>query len=723
MSNIIKMNTTDVLKNNFMPYSAHVILDRALPEIDGFKPSQRRVLYTMYKMGLLKGARKKSQTIVGQTMAIHPHGDATIYDTLVRMAKDAESLLYPYIDSKGNFGKHYSREMQYASARYTEARLEPISKELFVDIDKDTVDMIDGYDGEVKEPRMLPVSFPTILTNPQGGTAVGMGTNIAPFNLNEIIDFTIAYLNNPKGVNVSDYVKAPDFPTGGSIVYDKSALNKILNSGRGSINIRAKYEIDGDTIIFTEIPYTTTYEAIIDRITDLVKDGKLKEVVDIHDRLGIDKKTKKVNQGLEVTVKKNVDKEMLVEKLFSMTPLQSSYGCNFNLLVNGKPQVLGVKDIIKEWVIFRANTMKRGAMYDRSKKEDRKHLLLAFKKIVLDIDKAISIIRETKKNSEVVKSLMESFDIDKTQAEFVSEIKLRYLNKEYLINRIDEIKSLEEEIESLTKFIDDKRVLAKAMIKQLEDIKKNYGQERKTDIIKVEKISREEIEDYKIEDYNVRIFFSKEGYIKKIPLTSLRGSFNIRVKDGDKIVNEVETTNNSEILVFTDKRNVYKIRSHELEDSKPSLLGTYLPTYLELDDEEILYATATNDHKGHLLVGFDDGKVAKIDLVAYETKTNRTMLKNAYADKNAIYFNHIHEDIELLVISSIDKALVYDTSKINPKTSKTTIGVTVMKSKDDSIVKGYYTLDKEYDEAEYYRTAGAGVGKYLKSGDFSELIK
>lgn len=723
MSNVIQMDTTTVLKQNFMPYSAHVILDRALPEIDGFKPSQRRILYTMYKMGLLKGARKKSQTIVGQTMALHPHGDGAIYETLVRMTKDAESLLIPWIDSKGNFGKHYSRDMQYASSRYTEARLLPVAMELFRDIDKDTVDMIDSYDGEAKEPRLLPVSFPTILVNPTQGTAVGMGTSIAPFNLNEVIDFTIAYLKNPKA-NVKDYIKAPDFPTGANIVYDEKAFNEIFNTGRGTIRIRAKYEIDGDTITFTEIPYTTTYEAIVDKIVDLAKDGKLKEITNIHDRLGINKETEEVSQGLEITVKKNVDKEMLVEKLFRLTPLESSYSCNFNVIVDGKPQVLGVKQIIHEWLQFRVKTIKRGAEFDVKKKQHKRHLLLALKQVILDIDKAIAIIKETKNNDETISSLMKAFNIDKEQAEYVAEIKLKYLNKEYLINRIDEINNLEKEIEKLQDLINNKKTMAKFIIKQLEEIKKNYGQERKSGIIEVEEIPKSVTEEAKIENYNVRIFFTKEGYIKKIPLTSLRGNFNIKVKDGDYIVNEVETTNNSEILVFTNHKNVYKIRTHELEDSKPSLLGIYLPTYLELENgEEILYATATNDFKGYLLVGFDDGKMAKIELSAYETKTNRAMLKNAYADKNAIYFNHIQDDIDIMAISSIDKVVVINTSVINPKTSKTTIGVTVMKSKDDSIVKGYYTLDKEYEEAEYYRVASAGVGKYLRKGDFSSLLK
>lgn len=722
LAKIIQMDTTTALKTNFMPYSAHVILDRALPEIDGFKPSQRRILYTMFKMGLLKGARKKSQGVVGSTMFLHPHGDQSIYETMVRMARDAESLLLPYIDSKGNFGKHYSRDMQYASARYTEVRLMPIANELFRDINKDTVDMIDSYDGEMQEPRLLPVSFPTILVNPVQGTAVGMGTNIASFNINEVIDFVIAYLKN-RNAKVSDYILAPDFPTGGNIIRNDSALDEIFEQGKGSMQIRAKYYIEGDTIIFTEIPYTTTYEAIVDKIVDLVKEGKIKEIVDIHDRLGIDKETEEVNQGLEVTVKKNVDKELLVEKLYRMTPLQSSFSCNFNFIVNGRPQTLGVKDIVHEWLLFRVKTIKRGLEYDVQKKKEKRHLLLALKQVLLDIDKAVAIIRETKKNSEVVSRLQKAFDIDEVQAEYVAEIKLKHLNKEYLIQRTDEINTLEKEIEDLQELIGSKKLMAKLIISQLKEIKKNYGQERKSDIIEVKELPKFKEEAVTIDDYNVKFFISKEGYIKKIPLTSLRGNFAIKVKDGDEIISEIETTNNSDILVFTDKQNVYKYKSHELENHKPSDFGEYIPSLLELKDEEVLFVTVTNDYKGYLIVGFEDGKVAKIDMSAYETKTNRLMLKNAYADKKAIYFNAITEDIDIIAVSSIDKVLIVNTSIINPKTSKTTIGVTVMKSKNDSFVKSYHTLDGEHEEAEYYRTAGAGVGKYLRKGDFPTLIK
>lgn len=708
MTNIIEQGVVTSLKENFMPYSAYVILERALPEIDGFKPSQRRILYAMYRMGLLNGGRKKSQGIVGQTMFYHPHGDGAIYETLVRMARDSEALLIPFIDSKGNFGKQYSRDMQYASARYTEVRLESVAKELFRDIDKDTVDMIDNYDGTLKEPKLLPVTFPTILTNPQSGIANGMASSIAPFNLNEIVDYTIAYIKNPK-TDISEYIKAPDFPTGGNIIQDDTVMNNVLNNGRGTITIRSTYTINGDSIIFRDIPYTTTYEAIMDKIRDLVKDGKIKDIVEINNIMGINGK------GIDITVRKNTDKELLIEKLFKMTPLMSTFSCNFNLIINGRPKVLGVKGIIHEWLAFRAKTIKRGATYDKNKKEHKRHLLLALKEVLLDVDKAIAIIKGTKKNAEVVENLMSAFNIDLEQAEYVAEIKLRHLNEEYLINRISEIKVLEEEIKALEDLIANRTTLAKLIINQLEEVKVKYGTERKSQLISVSEIPTIEKETIEVDDYNVKIIVTKEGYLKKIPLTSLRGNFSIKVKDGDEIVKEFETTNNSDILIFTDNQNVYKRKSYEFEDHKPSQLGDYLQSYLGLKDENILFVTVTNDYSGQLIVGFDDGKVAKIELSAYKTKQNRGMLKNAYADKNAIYFNHIFEDIDLVAISSIDKVLLFNTSMINSKTSKTTIGSQIQKAKNDSVTVEYVLASKfETDDLEYYRVKSAGIGKYRK---------
>lgn len=714
--NMIEQNIKDVLTNNYMPYTAYVIKERALPEIDGFKPSQRRILYTMQKMGLLKSSRKKSQGIVGQTMFLHPHGDMAIYETLVRMTDDAESLLMPYVDSKGNLGKQYSRDMKYASARYTEIKLTELSKELFNDIDKNAVEMVSNYDGTMLEPKLFPVSFPSILTNPQIGIANGMASSIAPFNINEVIDYTIAYIKNPKNTKVSDFIKAPDFPTYGNIVYNQTVFENIFENGRGSVSIRASYQIKDNSIIFDKMPYTTTFEVIIEKISQLVKDGRLKEVVDVDDIYGIN------SEGIEITVKNNTNKELLIEKLFKLTPLQSTFPCNFNIMINGRPQVLGVQQIIHEWLAFRVKTIKRALSFDLSKKQDKKHLLIALQKVMLDIDKAIKIIRDTKKNAEVVENLVDAFNFDKKQAEYIAEIKLRHLNKEYLIQRIAEIETLDTEINDLTESIDNRKKLSQILIKQLKEVKKTHGQERKSQIIHLDDLPNISDEEIAIDDYNIKVFVTKEGYLKKIPLTSLRGNNTIKVKDGDKILNEFETTNNSDILIFTNKQNVYKIKSYEIEDHKPSVLGEYLPNIISETDEEILYVTVTSDYKGYLVIGFDDGKVAKIDLKAYETKQNRSMLKNAYANKKAIYWNVINEDIELLSLSSIDKALVFNTSMINPKSSKTTIGVQVMKSKNDSFVKTYAEInDINEDVLSYYRTSNAGVGKYLKKEDVNVL--
>lgn len=713
---IIEQSIIETLIKNYMPYTAYVITERALPEIDGFKPSQRRILYTMMKMGLLKGNRKKSQGVVGQTMFLHPHGDSAIYETMVRMSRDAEALNIPFIDSKGNFGKQYSRDMQYASARYTEAKLAEVAKELFRDIDKDTVDMIENYDGTLKEPKLLPVTFPFILTNSQMGIANGMASNIAPFNLGEVADYVIAYLKNPREAKVEDYILAPDFSTGGNIIHNKEVFKNIFDNGRGSIDIRANYRFEGNSIIFEQLPYTTTFEVIIDKISSLVKEGKIKDVVDLHDRYGI--KT----EGIEVVTKNNTDKELLVEKLFKMTPLQSSFGCNFNIIVHNRPKVLGIKGIVHEWIKFRANTIKRGATFDVNSKKDKKHVLLGLKKVLLDIDKVIEIIRGTKKSSEVVNQLMELFSIDKVQAEFVADIRLKHINEDHLLSRIAEIDELDKEIKRLDDLITNRSVLAKLIISEVERVKAEYSVERKSQIIDQSQIKKVQTEQTVVDNYNLKIFISKEGYLKKIPLTSLRGGFAIKVKDGDSIDGEFETTNNSDILVFTDKQNVYKIKSHELEDHKPSVLGEYLPSYLQLKDEKITFVTVTSDYTGNLIIGFEDGKVAKIELSAYYTKQNRSMLKNAYADKKALFFSHIHSDVDILAISNIKKALVFNTGMINAKSSKTAQGSQAMKEKKDSVVVSYQSLVGDFPEAEYYRTANAGIGKYLKEEDFNNIL-
>jgi DNA gyrase subunit A len=707
---MLKKSIVESLKDNYMPYSAHVILQRALPEIDGFKPSQRRVLYTMFKMGLLKGNRTKSANVVGQGLKLNPHGDQSLYETAIRLAKDHEALLIPFIDSKGNFGKYYSRDMQPAAMRYTEMRLEKISQELFKDIDKNVVDMIDNYDNTMKEPRLLPVTFPTILANPTQGTAVSMGSSICSFNLNELIDLTINFIKN-RNVNVSDYIKAPDFPSGGVIVYDEKEFQKIYETGKGSFKIRAKYEFDGNSIIIKEIPYTTKIEVIIEKIADLVKEGKLKEITDINDMEGVNSK------GIQIVVKNNTDKELLMKKLFKLTPLEDTFSCNFNVIVSGKPKVLGIKDILLEWVKFRAKCIKRGMQYDLDKKKNKRHLLLGLEKVLLDIDKAIKIIRETKNDEEMIANLMQTFNIDQEQAEYIAEIKLRHLNKEYIIQRINEIEELTKEINHLEFAINDKITIAKIIIDQLEYVKKTYGQPRRTEIIYADELPSVDEKEIEIENYNVRIVATKQGYLKKIPLTSLRGSSNMKLKDDDEITYEFDATNKSDILVFTNKQNCYKLKAYEIDDHKPSVLGEYLPSTLGLKDENIVYVTATEDYEGYLIIGLDNGKVAKIELSSY--KSNRSMLKNAYTDQEKpIYFDTIKNDVDLVAVSTINKVMVFNTNMINPKTSKTTIGVQVMKSKNDSKVKLIKRLENvQLQDVDYYRTSNAAVGKYLKKGD------
>lgn len=698
----------DVLISNYMPYTAHVILERALPEIDGLKPSQRRILYTMYKMKLLSGGRKKSQGVVGSTMFLHPHGDGAIYEALVRMSKDSESLLIPYIDSKGNFGKEYSRDMKYASARYTEVKLAEVAKEFFEGIDKEAVVMKNNYDGTMTEPSLLPVSLPFILMNPQSGIANGMASKIASINSIELIDYVIAYLNDPKGVKAIDYIKEPDFPTGARIIKNDVALNQMLEKGVGTFTMRSNYIITENSIIFPDMPFGTSFESVIEKISDLAKLGKLKEVVDVDDIYG------KSSTGIEVTLKKNTDKEMFAEKLFKLTALESKFSCNFNLVVNGRPKVLGVKDIIKEWVIFRAQTIQNMISHDIKLKEKRLSLLQAFSKVILDIDEAIRISRETKKSEDIRNALMERFDIDEAQAEYIADIKLRNLTKDYLLNRISEVEKLTKEIEKLNKVLNSKRLVANMIVKQLTELKKVHGKERMTEIIELSDVKQSYSAKSEAEDYNLKLFISEEGYVKKIPLTSLRGNFSIKVKDGDSITQELELSNTSEMLVFTDKQNVYKLKLYDLEDHKPSVLGDYLPSLLSLKDEKILHVTGTKDFEGSVIVGFEDGKVAKIDLKAYQTVQNRSMLKNAYANKKALFIKHVQEDVHLMAVSSINKAIILNTSFINSKASKTTQGVQFMKGKKDSYVTTYKEVKELDEDVKYYLNSNAGVGKYLK---------
>ncbi|AUG56984.1 MAG TPA: topoisomerase IV [Ruminiclostridium sp.] len=718
-NSVIEQKIVDTLESNYMPYAMSVILSRAIPEIDGLKPSHRKLLYTMYKMGLLTGGRTKSANVVGQTMKLNPHGDMAIYETLVRLTRGNDALLHPYVDSKGNFGKYYSRDMKFAAPRYTEVKLDKICEELFKDLDKNTVDFVDNYDGTMKEPVLLPTTYPNILVNSNQGIAVGMASNICSFNLIEVCDAAIAYLED-EDADISEHLKAPDFPSGGQIIYNKKNIERIYNTGRGSFKLRAKYRFDKENncIEIFEIPYTTTTEAIMDGIITLIKDNKIKEIVDVRDETDL--------KGLKITLdlKKNTEPDILMEKLFRFTTLEDSFNCNFNILINGRPKVLGIKGILKEWVLFRIECIKRQITYDIGKKSDKLHLLLGLKKILLDIDKAIKIIRNTEEDALVIPNLMEGFGIDRQQAEFVAEIKLRNLNKEYILNRVSEIESLKSSIEELKDTLGSEKKIKKVIIKQLKDVAKKYGKPRKTEIIHeehIEEITHENL----IEDYNLKLFLTKENYLKKIPLTSLRGNPEQKLKEDDEIIQEVEGRNKSDLLLFSNKHTVYKLKLFEVEDCKASSLGIYLANLLELEEgEEIIYITATDEYKGYMIFGFENGKVAKIDLKSYETKTNRKKLANAYSDTSKlIYISHILEDVELVAFSSLNKVLVFDTSKINPKTTRNSQGVQVLKSKNGSTMTGIKALeDTGIKDFDYYRTKNIpAVGYYLKEEDEEDI--
>ncbi|HHX18252.1 MAG TPA: topoisomerase IV [Clostridium sp.] len=714
-NNVIEQKIVDTLESNYMPYAMSVIVSRAIPEIDGLKPSHRKLLYTMYKMGLLTGGKTKSANVVGQTMKLNPHGDMAIYETLVRLTRGNDALLHPYIDSKGNFGKYYSRDMKFAAPRYTEVKLEKICEELFRDLDKNTVDFVDNYDGTMKEPVLLPTTYPNILVNSNQGIAVGMASNICSFNLKEVCEATIAYLDNEE-IDILNYLKAPDLPTGGQIIYNEKDIERIYSTGRGSFKLRAKYRFDkkNNCIEIFEIPYTTTTEAIMDGIIALIKNNKIKEIVDVRDETDL--------KGLKIAldIKKNTEPDILMEKLFRFTTLEDSFSCNFNILINGHPKVLGVKDVLKEWVIFRIECIKRQTAYDIGKKSDKLHLLLGLKKILLDIDKAIRIIRNTEEDALVVPNLMEGFGIDKLQAEFVAEIKLRNLNKEYILNRVSEIESLQNSINELKDILASEKKIKKIIIKQLKDVAKKYGKPRKTEIIHeehIEEITHENL----IEDYNLKLFLTKDNYLKKIALTSLRGNPEQKLKEDDEIIQEVEGRNKSELLLFSNRHTVYKLKLFEIEDCKASSLGIYLANLLELEEEEeIIYIAVTDDYKGYMIFAFENGKVAKIGLKSYETKTNRKKLANAYSDVSTlIYMSHILEDVELVAFSSLNKVLIFDTSKINAKSTRNSQGVQVLKAKKESAMTSVKTLeDTNIKDFDYYRTKNIpAVGYYLREED------
>lgn len=715
VNNPIQQRIVDTLENNYMPYAMSVIVSRAIPEIDGFKPSHRKLLYTMYKMGLLTGVKTKSANVVGQTMKLNPHGDMAIYETMVRLTRGNEALLLPFIDSKGNFGKQYSRDMRFAAPRYTEVKLDKIAEELFRDLDKNTVDFVDNYDGTIKEPTLLPTTFPNILVNANQGIAVGMASNFCSFNLKEVCEATIRYIEDPD-VDLLQYLLAPDFSTGGQLIYSPKEMADIYATGRGGFKLRAKYRHDKENncIEIYEIPYTTVVEAIIDEIVDLVKGGRIKEITDVRDETDLN--------GLKITidVRRSADVEALMNKLFKLTSLQDTFSCNFNLLIHGKPKVLGIRGILDEWINFRMECIKRQILFDIDKKQEKLHLLLGLQKILLDIDKAIKIVRETEEDAMVVPNLMAGFGVDQVQAEFIAEIKLRNLNKEYILNRLSEIEDLQRTIKELKATHGDDNAVKAIIIKQLNEVAKKYGQPRRTDIIHeeyVEEITHEHL----IEDYNLKIFLTEQGYLKKVALTSLRSNPEQKLKEDDRIIQEVETHNKADLLLFSSKYTVYKMKIYEIPDAKASSLGEYLTNMLELEpDERIIHAVATDDYSGHLLFAYENGKLAKVPLLSYATKTNRKKLANAYSALSPLIFMMwTSEDLELVAMSSINKVLIFETSCINPKTTRDTQGVQVLKQKKGSKLLTIKRLNEvNFQDPDYYRTKNIpAVGCYLKDED------
>lgn len=717
---VVDQKIVDTIENNFMPYAMSVIMSRAIPEIDGFKPSHRKILYMMYKMGLLTGARAKSAKIVGQVMQLNPHGDAAIYDTMVRLSKGYEALLHPYVDSKGNFGKAFSRDMMWAASRYTEAKLEKICAELFADIDKDTVDMVDNFDNSMKEPALLPVTFPSVLVNANTGIAVGMASSICSFNLEEVCKTTIELLRDPK-FDVSETLKAPDFAGGGLLVYDKAAMDEIYNTGRGSFKVRARYSFDksNSCIEITEIPPTTTSEAIIDKVIEKVKAGSLREISDIRDETDL--------SGLKITidVKRGTDPDKLMKKLYASTPLQDSFSCNFNVLINGMPRVLGVRELLGEWIEFRSGCVRRRTAFDLKRATDRLHLLRGLEKILLDIDKAISIIRNTEEESEVVPNLMIGFRIDKIQAEYVAEIKLRHLNKEYILKRLQDIDRLEEAIKDLNDILENPKRIKQIIIYELKEVVKKYAKPRKTEIIYSVELEEETVEP-DIPEYPVTVFFTKGGYFKKITPLSLRMSGTQKLKDGDEIAQTVETTNSSELLFFTNKCQVYKSRACDFDDTKASVLGDYVAAKLEMEEGELpVYMAVTSDYSGYMMFFFENGKAAKVSLDAYRTVTKRKKLIKAFSDKSPVAaVMQLAADEEIVVISSAGRHLLLNTAVVLPKTTKDTIGVGVMTlKKGQRLMSARKYREGEFAKAYRYRAKNLpAAGALLSSEDEAEQM-
>ena len=709
---------SETLELNYMPYAMSVIVSRAIPEIDGFKPSHRKLLYTMYKMGLLTGGRTKSANIVGQTMRLNPHGDAAIYETMVRLAKGNETLLHPFVDSKGNFGKVYSRDMAYAAARYTEAKLDPICAEVFKDIDSDTVDMVDNYDATMKEPALLPTTFPNVLVSANQGIAVGMASNICSFNLREVCDTAIALMKNPDH-DILETLPGPDFSTGGELLFDEAATREIYSTGRGSFKLRAKwrYVKDGNLIEITEIPYTTATEVIMDKVAELIKAGKIKEIADMRDETDLG--------GLKLTIdlKRGVDPEKLMQKLFRLTPLQDSFPCNFNILIAGMPRVMGVGEILDEWTAWRTDCVKRRIFFQIQKKEDRLHLLKGLERILLDIDKAIAIIRETELESEVVPNLMIGFGIDEIQANYVAEIKLRNINKEYILKQTRAIDDLEGEIADLRDTLNSPRKLKNVIIKELQAVADKFGQPRRTEILyDAQETAPEEEDD--VPDYGVTVFVSKEGYLKKMTAQSLRMSGEQKFKEGDSLSFSQETSNRAEFLVFTDRYQCYKSRLSDFDDGKASQLGDYLPQKLGFEAGENLVALVfCGDYKGFILFFFENGKAAKVPLSAYETKTNRKKLTGAYSDKSPlIKAVALDADEQMVVYSTDGRAAIFSTAQLLPKTTRNTQGVAVMTLKKKATLRDAVLLTQSgiVNESRYRTKTIPSAGAVLKEEDSAE---
>ncbi len=718
---VVSQLITDTLELNFMPYAMSVIMSRAIPEIDGFKPSHRKLLYTMYRMGLVTGGRIKSANIVGRTMQLNPHGDAAIYETMVRLSRGNETLLHPFVDSKGNFGKAYSANMQYAAARYTEAKLETICAELFGEIDKDTVDFTDNYDSTMKEPTLLPVTFPTLLVNDTSGIAVGMASSICSFNLREICTATIELIKDPD-YDISQTIKAPDFVGGGYIVYDRAALGEIYDTGRGSVKVRARYAYDkaNNCIDIIEIPPRVTCEAIIDKIVERSKAGALKEVSDVRDETD--------KSGLKITIdlKRGTDPDKLMKKLFKSTPLESAFPCNFNVLIAGAPTVLGVKGLLTEWIAFRTECVNRRVFFDLNRAKERLHLLLGLQKILLDIDKAVKIVRETEAETEVVPNLMIGFGIDKIQAEFVAEIKLRHLNREYILKRLDDIDKLKEDVKDMEDILSSKSRVKKIIISELNAASDKYGKDRRSEILYPTDEEDEETEE-PVSDYPVTLFFTRDGYFKKITPLSLRMGGDHKLKEGDEIAQTVESKNAADLLFFTDKCQVYKARARDFEDTKASVLGDYIGGTLGFeDDEKAVYMAVTFDYKGYMLFFFENGKAARVDMGGYETKTNRKKLIKAFSDKSklvaAIY---THEDGDFVLTSSAGRILIVSSAAISPKTTKDTAGVGVMTLKKNQrllSVRAY--REGEFLKPHRYRTKSLpAAGSFQSAEDAGEQLK